>query len=562
MSWRIKQCFKGVVILYDFAKYCQCPLRELLLISILILGSCTSKKNKEAKSEVKPELAGKYTPVKVQPFWLKGPDFLVPKSDDLEDEFHAFFDAVPFSDPKTNELNVILTMLKDSNFYYQLDTQSGKVFRSKDLCPQEDVWDKYGGTIYRPPFTEAIVPRLLDQLGYPQKVIIFGESRYFPEKEKFGENSYRVRVVGGFLEQYCRYFPCGSTREWMSRLVLVAVNPRDPKFGNIKTMDHLKEKVDWSYVQAFMENYQGRSLRASIEQPAYRALGEVDASDAFNFAFSKGYFFKLPQLKTLKKNCWSIYDFTWKGLEKVRVNQSKKVKDLVKERNKRVQDQLVALFETNVIGDEEIDLSIDELVTIDFSVFFRYWYKKFGLAFNYCYRFVPAANHRVAPERHWTLDYFALFMKMEELGYIFKCSKKAWVENPILRDGSYTVNPVEEKDNCTTGEFDRAFISLEQFVNAKAIDHNHFVRYVEYDTGAGGSHQRIFSWIEETGKRMKCKEKYSRKDQPPAFPPNVTWKRFGENTDESILIRTFDKNPGENQNKNQNKDENSSDSDQ
>lgn len=532
--------------MYDFAKYCQCPLRELLIISLFIFGGCSSKKRPEKGSEskekqVKTKKVDKYSPVKVKPFWLKGPSFLVPQTEELNDEHHAFFDAVPFSDPKSNELNVILTMLKDSRFYYQLDTQSGKVFRSKDLCPQEDVWDKYGGSIYRPPFTEAIVPRLLDQLGKPQKVIIFGESRYFPEKEKFGQNSYRVRIVGGLLEQYCRYFPCGSTREWMSRLVLVAVNPRDPEYGKIKTLEQLKEKVNWTHVQAFMENYQGRSLRQSDQQPAYRALGEVEASEAFNFAFSKGYFFKLPQLKTLKKNCWSIYDFTWKGLEKVRVNQSKKVKDLVKERNRRVQDQLVALFESNVIKDEEIDLSIDELVTIDFSVFFRYWYKKFGLAYSYCRRFVPAANHRVAPRRHWTLDYLALFMKLEELGYIFKCSKKAWVANPILRDGSFTVDPVIEKDNCTTGELDLAFKSLEQFVNAKALGHDHYVRYVEYDTGVGGSHQRVYSWVEETGKRMSCKSRYERKDSPPAFPPNVEWERFGEEDEETLLIRTYQK---------------------
>lgn len=525
----------------DFAKYCQCSLREILLICSLIFSGCSLKK-KDEKKPVKSAQKEKYAPVKIKPFWLKGPDFIVHHTEDFEDEFHAFFDGVPFSDPKARELNVVPTMLKDSKFFYQLDTKSGKVFRSKDLCPQEDVWDKYGGTIYRPPYTEAVVPRLLDQLGYPQKVIVFGESRYFPEKEKFGQNSYRVRVVGGFLEQYCRFFPCGSTREWMSRLVLVAVNPRDPKFAGVKDMDRLREKVDWSYVQAFHENYQGRSLRVTEQQPAYRALGEVNADDAFNFAFQKGYFFKLPQLKTLKKNCWGIYDFTWKGLEKVRVNQKKKVKDLIKERNQRTQEQITAIFQSNVVKDEEIDLSIDELVTFDFSVFFRYWYKKFGMAYSYCKRFVPAANHKVAPRRHWALEYLALFMKMEELGYIYKCSKSAWVENPILRDGSYTIDPLIEKNNCTSREFDNAFATLEQFVNAQAIGHNHFVRYVEYDTGVGGSHHRIYSWIEETGKRMSCLDEYDRKDIPPAFPPNVEWESFTDPEEDSILIRTYKKN--------------------
>lgn len=525
----------------DFAKYCQCSLREILLICSLIFSGCSLKK-KDEKKPVKSAQKEKYAPVKIKPFWLKGPDFIVHHTEDFEDEFHAFFDGVPFSDPKARELNVVPTMLKDSKFFYQLDTKSGKVFRSKDLCPQEDVWDKYGGTIYRPPYTEAVVPRLLDQLGYPQKVIVFGESRYFPEKEKFGQNSYRVRVVGGFLEQYCRFFPCGSTREWMSRLVLVAVNPRDPKFAGVKDMDRLREKVDWSYVQAFHENYQGRSLRVTEQQPAYRALGEVNADDAFNFAFQKGYFFKLPQLKTLKKNCWGIYDFTWKGLEKVRVNQKKKVKDLIKERNQRTQEQITAIFQSNVVKDEEIDLSIDELVTFDFSVFFRYWYKKFGMAYSYCKRFVPAANHKVAPRRHWALEYLALFMKMEELGYIYKCSQSAWVENPILRDGSYTIDPLIEKNNCTSREFDNAFATLEQFVNAQAIGHNHFVRYVEYDTGVGGSHHRIYSWIEETGKRMSCLDEYDRKDIPPAFPPNVEWESFTDPEEDSILIRTYNKN--------------------
>ena len=521
----------------DFAKYCQCSLREILIICSLIFSSC-SVRNKDEKISTQNVQKGKYEPIKIKPFWLRGPDFLIHQTEEFKDEFHAFFDGVPFSDPKSKELNVVLTTLKDSKFLYKLDTKSGKVYRSKDLCPQEDVWGKYRGSIYRPPYTEAVVPRLLDQLGYPQKVIIFGEPRYFPGKENFGQNSYRVRVVGGFLEQYCRYFPCGSTRQWMSRLVLVAVNPRDPKFSNIKDMDILREKVDWSYVQAFHENYQGRSLRVNQQHPAYRALGEVRADDAFSFAFEKGYFFKFPQLKTLKKNCWRIFDFTWKGLEKVRRNQKKKISDLVEERDKKAEQQIMAIFERNVIKDEEIDLEIDELFTIDFSVFFRYWYKKFGMAYSYCKRFVPSANHKVAPRRHWALEYLTLFMKMEELGYIYKCSKGAWIENPILRDGSFTVDPLEEKGNCTSREFDRAFASLEGVVNAQAIGHNHHVRYLEYDSGVGGSHHRIYSWIEENGKKMSCLENYNRKGVPSAFPPNVEWENFTDGEEESLLINS------------------------
>lgn len=514
-----------------FAKYCQCSLREFLIVFFILFSGCSQK---QEKKKTKADL---YKPVELKPFWLKGPDFIVPQSNELEDEHHAFFDGIPFSDSTNNELNVVLTTAKDSKFYYQLDTASGKVFRSKDLCPQKDVWDSYGSDIYLPPFSEAIVPRLLDQLGYPQKVIIFGEERYLPDSNDFGKYSYRVRIIGGVLEQYCQFFPCGNNREWLSRLVLIAVNPRDPKFNKVTKLSQLKEKVNWDYTKAFLENYQGRLKRSNEYQPAYRALGEIQADEAFKFAFNNGYFFQLPQMKTLKKNCWGIYNFTWKGIEKVRVNQKKKVKDLIKERKTRVAKQIEQLFSSNVIEEEEIDLRIDELITVDFSVFFRYWYKKFGMAYSYCRRFVPAANHRVAPERHWTLDYLWLFMKLEELGYVYKCSKRAWIENPKLRDGTYTIDPIKEKENCTTWELDQAFVSAEQFVNALSINNRHFVRYVEYDTGIGGSHHRVYSWIEETGKQLECKEKYTRKDRATAFPPEVEWRPFNPNGNETLLVR-------------------------
>ncbi|MGB0454265.1 MAG: hypothetical protein ACPGJV_11195 [Bacteriovoracaceae bacterium] len=507
-----------------------------LLFSLLILEGC-SNSGEEKNKKVDP-----YAPVKVSAFWLDGPEFVKKSDEDLALEPHAFIDPVPFSDASTFELNFVPMTLKGDKFLYNLDTASGQIYREKDLCKQRDVWKRSKLPVYRPPFTEGFIPRLLNQNGKPQRIIVFGSNKNFKDFSYKEIHSYRVRVVGGLIFQYCDFFPCGgNSKKWLGSMILVAVPPKDPDFGKVKELEELKKKMGkkkWDRVVTYLENYRGRTFKQSGESPAYRIIGDTDASKSFRHAFDKGLFFQMPRLRTLKKSCWSLYDFTWKSLEKIRSSRPRSKTEFKREQNKRAAEQIQKIFESRVIDETPfVPAEKENLIATDFARFFDYWYKNFGSAYAYCRRFLPAANHRVAPRRHWTMEYLWLFLKLEEYGYVYQCPKRAWLENPKTRDGRYSLDPYEAKKNCTTYELDQAFEQADQFIEGLRINNKPHPMYLEYDFGDGGTHQRLFSWVESRGKKLSCIKSKKRKLEFNAFPDDVKWEPFDRGEKKGILIR-------------------------
>lgn len=501
--------------------------RILILFSLLNIVSCAA---------IKETLLGEETlviteRVEAKPWWFDGPERLTPRNRENSPPVHSFFDFVPFSKVSDREINVVLTTLKGSDFNYKLDPYSGKLFRSHDYCPQEDVWQSYEKEIHRPPYTEAVVPRLIDQIGEPQKVIVFGDNKYFLDYSLEADRSFRVRILGGVIEQYCAIFPCDLNDRWLSRMILVAVNIDDPKFKRVRAIHQLKQKVDWDEVIAFMQNGEGRSVADKKELPSYRIVGEIGSHKAMLYAMTKGHFFTFDELQAVRNSCWKLYDYTWKASEFVRAGKGKTKEDLLLEFEAEKGKKLIELFDKRVVNDEsEKELKIDEkdLILENYASFFKYYMRRYGKSFDLCRRFVSHSNIKDNIERHWYFTQLSLYMDLIRHNYIYNCEKEGWVKNVVQNDGSLSLDPVKELKNCTTKQIDSAFSTgLVQMVTLKKTIASSNTEYIEYDNGFGGSHQLLNSLVFRRGKKLSCTNSGPfRKVTNEILPEDVEWQPF------------------------------------
>ena len=69
---------------------------------------------------------------------------------------------------------------------------------------------------------------------------------------------------------------------------------------------------------------------------------------------------------------------------------------------------------------------------------------------------------------------------------------------------------------------------------------NRTFRFVEYDTPRGGSHQKIYAWIAESGKISVCKnakepvKSETKENQFDPFPQDVVWQNFSSDKDKTV----------------------------
>jgi len=518
----------------DYVTYlCQIKISKgLLLSSLLLINSCSQYTTPLERVDAKPN-------------WFNVPKKFTHKDDKHDVIAHPFFDLVPFPHGKDNGLNVVMTTMEGSLFSYGLDIYSGKLFKKHNYCEQEDVWQKYSGDIYRPPFSEAVVPRLLDQLGTPQRVLVFGKRRYFPKHNLSPTHSQRVRVVGGFVEQYCKNYPCLSRENWLSRLVLVAVNGNDPEFKDVFHIKELKSKVDWSYVKAFAENGNGRTLSAKVDLPSYRMVGNIGPRDALSFALKKGLLFKYKSLNKMRKSCHKLYDYVWSSIEYLRNRQAQDKKLFSKKRmrkKKEMMDRKLLLLEkdnapsflkrSNVVIDTKINPKKGPKkptgpVLRNFAHFMKEFSERYKNRFNTCTKFVRSSSINDNIERHWFFVLFSAFYKMESLNFVYHCPSKAWIENPLLAGGKRKYDSLREIHRCTTEQLDVAFDSAVTLLTGRSRSSLEHYRYIQYDDKNGGTHQKLYSWIYKSGKNLRCERKV-KQDVGEIFPQDIFWKPFGD----------------------------------
>ena len=473
-----------------------------------------------------------YRPIDAVPQWFRVDENFALRTDIGDYELHPFFDLTPVISYDDLSINFILLTPEKSDFFYQFDLVSGKRVLSGRYCQQEDVWKKYYHEIHRPTFTEGIIPRLLNPLGEPQKIIVFGRRDFYYYLSKSYSKTHRARVVGGINLQYCPKKSCRS-RDWISTILPVAVDMLDPDFKDVDNLEELKDEVNWNYVIAFLQNAKGRSIRKLGDAPSYRYLSEINQDKTFEYMFKKGYLFKFPKMMKMRKSCHTLYKYIWDEVNNIRVAKSVKFK---------TDEQKVAhfkkqLFERNIISQEEVDSKkLKEEKTYQFKRFskwFEKFYQDYGDDYEVCSRYVRSANIEVNKKRHWFFAYLDLFFKMQKVGYVYSCANQSWIENYKRANGNWLYEQGKALKECTDYSLDRAFEQAVNYMVEKERNNEDHFRFVSEDSVLGGSHQKVYAWVNFTGKKMRCEEtEDSLKNQELSiseiFRQGEPWDRFTE----------------------------------
>tara|TARA_R110000868_G_scaffold204946_3_gene453205 strand:- start:69626 stop:71209 length:1584 start_codon:yes stop_codon:yes gene_type:complete len=512
------------VIFDQIRSFCQI---SIAFVAIIFLSACAAKR----------DAAPQIQPLEIKPVYNGlQPNTREPRPDGTL-ETHLFFDPAPFGHPDDRSVNVVVITPAESVHGYELDTKSGALYWSRYHCKHKDIWGKYGDTLSTPPFSITIVPRMLDALGDPQEAFVFGDAKYWQERTS-KSLAHRVRIVGGVIRQVCRDYPCVTRERWLSNMQLIAVNPSDPKFAKVQDLNQLKELVDWNESIAWMQNGFGVTLAGTRPEPVYRVTGEVDAAKALAYFLKKNRQINFEEQKSIVKSCNILYEDLWQGAKRVRSAMEKKQKEVGegKDGTKALIVEYSDLERLNLNREQrQIDMTNRKLDLkkekdeYDFSKLFANFHKNYGKRYKTCSRFVRPASLVQNPERFWFFSHVDLFMGLEDLGWSYRCSRKAWLENPRRADGKRTFENNFEK-YCTTDELDGAFDMAVTVMSGERNAKRPHMRFISYDSGANGSHQKIYGWVNVDGKELVCSDKDEVKlleqMKMTMFPSDISWKSF------------------------------------
>lgn len=508
------------------------------LVFFLFLSSCTRGLRDQ---DFEPQL--------VSPVWFEGPERMASRDRNNMVPEHYFFDPVPAFDYDLFELSYVLKTPKDSSFSYQMDLVSGRLYRRFDYCSQDDVWGRKR-RINKPEFNIGIVPRVLDQMGLPQSIVVFGDHEFHSEFSPSNPQVKRAKVVGAVVEEFCEHIKCHSNRDWAPRIVLIAVVPYDNRFSDVENLSDLKEKVSWERFKTFMENRQGRSLSSHIEKgaltwPSYRLLREYNAEDGMKRMLEVGHFFSFSQMSNLQRVCHQLYDHLWNGLDSI-IQQEKMPSnedlfaELLSESSDLVDDlELVKSVSFNGENESidlvELDMSQD-FSKYNFGSFFSSFAVDYGRTYRMCMRYVRPSNVKDDLKRHWTMSFVTAFFAMERLGYIYYCPSQAWVRNRPYSGGDTFFDYDSVMNSCSSRQLNPAFDLAVSHLNHLRNSNGRHFHYIRYDSMIGGSHDEIFSWVESTGKRFDCSRGQSRLPKWD-FPPEMRWTPL-YSSEEDIIMRS------------------------
>jgi hypothetical protein len=474
----------------DFGKFMRICQLQNILISIFItsfLLSCSTSK-----------IADKHDERLITASWLKIPLRFALRDQDDNYLTHPFFDIDPRFKREQRTLNYFITTPEDSSFKYNFDLYSGKLYKERDYCPVDDIWDSYKGDVYKPNFTQGIVPRTYDQNSNPQRIVIFSNAREI-EKFKYLPTNYdSAKVVGSVILDACETYPCDLKSKWTPTQILLAVNPHDPSFTKVNFLNELKHAVDWTYVKSILVNQDGVHQIGKKYYPAFRISKEFNLDDTIKYFETNSTVAKMDELVKWREGCFKLYDSVWEKSEKIRGEKN---------------DQQAK-----------------------FLNFFKEFYAKNSAQFYSCQKLVRPANINDDARRLWFFTYLQAFTNLEKNGFYFSCSEKSWLYNPKVDDTHFYNDQNKELARCRSRNFEKSF---DQAINGLSLMKNQInknFRFIEYDTQRGGSHQKLYSWVADSAKVSICKNHKDaiKENQFDLFPQDVVWPSFTPDDDKTI----------------------------
>lgn len=478
-------------------RLCQLKSLSVLLLSGALITSCSSKKSIDPGSELMTRFPHHW--------FSANPDHALVDSSNAEPLSHIFFDTTPNFE-SDRFLNVVVSVPEGSHHDYEVDLNSGQRYYTHSYCKQHDVWNSYTGTLFHPTFSIALLPRVLDQLGEPQKVIVFSKSSKI--REQAATNYHRVKLVGAYVEQICPEGNCLGKSNWLSRLVFIAVDAEDPTLVNINTIDEFTKAFDWETGKALLGNIDGRNFIGDNTYPATRVGNLLPYEEAFDYFKKRSIFLTDVELKKIQKGCHGLYDKLWDEVGK----------EHPEDRPARTQAEL----------NEKIKLKEKfrkEKKPFGFAPRFREFTKKYFNEVSTCEKFVYHGNLNRNPEVFWFHSYVGIFYRLHREGYYFDCRNKAWQRN-VLNEQGKPVNDIRRDiDLCKEAEIDQAMEYLPNFLTGLKNEKEYF-RFIDYDNHPYGTHSKLYSWVKVKNRKFDCGKdpNIEARKSLKVFPEDIKWK--------------------------------------
>ena len=113
-------------------------------------------------------------------------------------------------------------------------------------------------------------------------------------------------------------------------------------------------------------------------------------------------------------------------------------------------------------------------------------------------------NYSVNRDQFWFFVYIDLFFKMQDVGFVYNCDSTSWIKNFRNMKGEWAYSQADFLKDCSPSSLDRAFETAYLYMlDLQKNDLEHF-RFLGFDNSIGGSHQRIYNWVNFSGKKFRC----------------------------------------------------------
>lgn len=461
---------------------------SFLLIALFFLTSCSQFSGRD-QTKLLPGSHAEGLVSQITPKWFKtDPRFSLTNYQD-EIAVNYFWDTASSINLKERSLNVVISTPKGSSKLYNIDMSSGQRYFQSPLCSSEDITGKFLSTLSQSPVFMGIVPRVLDETGRPQKIIILGDENYL--KQYWKTNFFEVKIIGGLIEKECTKRLCKDDKGLAQRLVLVAAQKGYAPYNQYSSITELKNKLDWKHIVAFLENQQGVDQVSDHFYSAYQITEELTAKRATEYLDKYSVKFDAKKIKDLKTSCYKLYDYWWS-----RINADHRV--IIKGKTKQA---------------------------ASFAEVFTQLFHEYGERYYTCSQYVKPSNIVPSINRHWFFSYLTAFHHLALNGHEYSCSKRAWLYNPVVNNRRSTPYKKQLK-SCTNRKLMPAFDGAMMLLKSLRDQHLTSYRYIDYDRNKyGGTHEKMYSWVPYKSRAIKCdKDDLSKvSTQLSIFPKDVQW---------------------------------------
>jgi len=424
----------------------------------------------------------------LEPHWFSDGEEHSLKNSDGEPSIHLFYDAKPAFSKNKKFVNTLIITPAGSEEIYDLDILSGQKYFSKKNCPE-----------FKLPFSIGYIPRTLDQLGTPQKVIIFGDEKKIHNRPEY--SFFRVKLLGGYTERVCPRESCTDNSSWITRLVFIGVDFQDAVHSKMNDLDQFHAAYSWPEIKKNLIKI-ADFKHDKLDQSSNVQIGEpFDLEKGFDFFKRNSIHLSLKELSAVKKNCHSLYDKLWNdvGVEREEDLPAKNIEELKKKvkKIKELESQGIKVGFAKRLH-EFTKVNFDSIVT--------------------CSKFVYAGNLQKNKDKFWFLSFMNFFYHLHKVGYFFDCPRNNWQRNSFNGQGELNYEIKSGLQVCHEENIDKAMDYLvSSFLQKLKGQNREYYRFIDYDNHQKGTHKKIYSWVKMKPGEFTCD---GEKDQNGVYQTN------------------------------------------